>query len=51
MDMSYRKKWYLDDKLGGACNHHARGHMVADLHRYLFASCFEVTVDIFLKAM
>lgn len=32
--------WYLDDRLGGACNHSARGHMNSDIHRYLFSSCF-----------
>jgi len=32
--------WFLDEHLGGACNHSARAHIVADLHRYLYASCF-----------
>ncbi|MBI9087797.1 MAG: DNA mismatch endonuclease Vsr [Desulfobacterium sp.] len=32
--------WYLDDRLGGACNHATRGHMNSDLHRYMFAACF-----------
>lgn len=32
--------WYLDERLGGACNHSTRGHMNSDLHRYLFAACF-----------
>lgn len=32
--------WYLDDRLGGACNHFSRAHMNSDLHRYLFAACF-----------
>ena len=32
--------WYLDERLGGVCNHAARLHMREDLHRYLFASCF-----------
>jgi DNA (cytosine-5)-methyltransferase 1 len=32
--------WYLDERLGGVCNHTTRGHMASDLHRYLYASCF-----------
>lgn len=31
--------WYLDEKVGGICNHETRGHMDKDLARYLFASC------------
>lgn len=34
------REWYLDKRLGGVCNHAARGHMPSDLHRYLFVSCF-----------
>lgn len=32
--------WYLDENLGGACNHASRSHMVKDLHRYIYAACF-----------
>lgn len=32
--------WYLDDRLGGACNHISKAHMNSDLHRYLYAACF-----------
>ena len=32
--------WYLDENLGGACNHASRAHMVKDLYRYLYAACF-----------
>lgn len=32
--------WYHDPKLGGVCNHETRGHIGADLHRYLFAAVF-----------
>ncbi len=34
------KEWYLDSQLKGVCNHSTRGHMVEDLHRYLFAACY-----------
>jgi DNA (cytosine-5)-methyltransferase 1 len=33
-------RWYVDGRLGGVCNHSARGHLASDLHRYLFAACF-----------
>lgn len=39
-DIDYNKKWYLDDKLRGVCNHSTRSHLTKDLYRYLFASCF-----------
>lgn len=32
--------WYLDDRIGGVCNHAARTHMKKDLYRYLFAACY-----------
>ena len=32
--------WFTDPKLTGVCNHETRGHISADLHRYLFASVF-----------
>ncbi len=32
--------WYVDNKLGGVCNHETRSHIRADLHRYFFASVF-----------
>ena len=34
----FQKKWYLNKRLGGACNHATRGHMEEDLHRYLYSS-------------
>ena len=34
------KEWYLDDNLGGVCNHETRGHLASDLHRYFFASVY-----------
>lgn len=36
----YRKDWFLDGRIGGACNHMTRRHMATDLHRYLFASAY-----------
>jgi len=32
--------WYEDHRIKGVFNHSSRTHMVSDLHRYLFASCF-----------
>lgn len=32
--------WYIDENLGGVCNHATRGHMESDLYRYLYAACF-----------
>lgn len=36
----YRSDWFLDQRLDGICNHATRMHIVDDLHRYLFASCY-----------
>ncbi len=36
----FENKWYHDSRLKGVCNHSSRGHIIEDLHRYLFASCF-----------
>jgi len=32
--------WLLDSRVGGAFNHTSRSHIIGDLHRYLYASCF-----------
>lgn len=32
------RKWFADKKIGGVTHHRARGHMAADLHRYMFAA-------------
>jgi DNA (cytosine-5)-methyltransferase 1 len=37
---SYLPDWYKDDRLEGVCSHHSRSHMMADIQRYFFASCF-----------
>jgi len=36
----FERGWFHDPQLKGVCNHSSRGHIIADLHRYLFASCF-----------
>lgn len=38
--IDYLPSWYLDDKLKGAINHETRSHIIEDLYRYLFVSCF-----------
>lgn len=37
---AYAPEWFVDAQLGGVCNHTSRGHMTADLFRYMFAACF-----------
>jgi DNA (cytosine-5)-methyltransferase 1 len=37
---AYLREWFHDERLKGVCNHVARAHMRADLHRYLYAACF-----------
>ncbi len=39
-DIAYEKEWFLDEKMGGVCNHETRSHIVEDLYRYLFAAAF-----------
>jgi DNA (cytosine-5)-methyltransferase 1 len=36
----YLADWFWDRRLGGVCNHTGRGHMAADLHRYIFLACY-----------
>lgn len=40
MTSDFDPTWFLDLRLGGACNHSSRPHMATDLHRYLFAACY-----------
>ncbi len=39
-NIRYAPEWYLDRRLEGVCNHATRGHIVPDLHRYLYVACF-----------
>jgi len=39
-ECSHETAWFIDEKLGGVCNHEGRNHIPEDLHRYLFAACF-----------
>ena len=32
--------WFYDKKLKGACNHEAKSHMIDDIYRYMFVSCY-----------
>jgi DNA (cytosine-5)-methyltransferase 1 len=34
------RKWFVDKRLGGFCNHQARSHIARDIWRYLFAAAF-----------
>jgi DNA (cytosine-5)-methyltransferase 1 len=36
----YAPDWFLDGRIEGLCHHATRAHIAADLHRYLYASCF-----------
>ena len=36
----YQPDWFVDERIGGACNHEARPHMRSDLYRYLFVATF-----------
>jgi len=37
---AFARDWYHDSRLRGVLNHETRGHMDADLNRYLFAAVF-----------
>jgi DNA (cytosine-5)-methyltransferase 1 len=38
--IAYKPGWFLDKRLGGVLNHSTRGHLVKDLHRYLYCACY-----------
>lgn len=41
--VDYRPDWFLDDRIGGVCNHASRAHIEKDLYRYFYAACFAKT--------
>jgi DNA (cytosine-5)-methyltransferase 1 len=40
VNVGYNKKWFLDNKIKGVCNHSSKAHITDDIYRYLFASCY-----------
>jgi DNA (cytosine-5)-methyltransferase 1 len=44
-DIDYQREWFLDDRMEGVCNHDTRSHILEDLYRYLYASCFAKVND------
>lgn len=43
LDVGFEAEWFLDDRIGGVCNHQAKSHKREDLWRYLFAACYAHT--------
>jgi DNA (cytosine-5)-methyltransferase 1 len=41
----YEKDWYTDSRLLSILNHESRAHIIKDLHRYMFVSCFGQVSD------
>lgn len=40
LPIAYRQDWFIDNNIGGVCNHESRSHMESDLRRYFFVSCY-----------
>lgn len=40
MSRYFAPEWHFDPRIGGACNHETRSHIVGDLWRYLFCASF-----------
>jgi DNA (cytosine-5)-methyltransferase 1 len=38
--IGYRPHWFLDQNIGGVCNHSSRAHIGKDLYRYFYAACY-----------
>jgi DNA (cytosine-5)-methyltransferase 1 len=38
--IGYRPDWFLDQNIGGVCNHSSRAHIGKDLYRYFYAACY-----------
>ena len=45
ININYKRKWFLDPRIEGVCNHTTRGHIVEDLYRYFYAACFAEVKD------
>ena len=45
ININYKRKWFLDPRIEGVCNHTTRGHIVLDLYRYFYAACFAEVKD------
>lgn len=39
-ETAYERRWFLDERINGICNHSTRAHIKDDLYRYLFAACY-----------
>jgi DNA (cytosine-5)-methyltransferase 1 len=37
---TFEPAWFVDERIGGVCNHESRSHMREDLHRYLYAAAY-----------
>lgn len=46
ININYKRKWFLDPRIEGVCNHTTRGHIVEDLYRYFYAACFAEVKDL-----
>jgi hypothetical protein len=40
LTLERQNKWFIDERMGGVCNHSTRGHIVKDLYRYFYAACY-----------
>lgn len=38
--VGFESEWFLDERIGGYCNHSTRGHMQEDLRRYFYAAVY-----------
>ena len=46
INIKYKRKWFVDPRIEGVCNHITRGHIVKDLYRYFYAACFAEVKDL-----
>ena len=40
LEPARHSQWYVDSRLGGACNHETRAHILADIHRYFYCAVY-----------